>query len=226
MVKAALVTAWPVVQLASGLSRLIAWLLLPFDRSSRLRMSASSAGLRLAVVAMLAGMSAGTVSFALTSSQASDLEGLAKSGVRSSAIVTRSLPEQHNSVEYSFIVGGRTYSGGGFADPPNPSADHLAPGDSVRIVYQPGIRQTHALAHPQQRPLDNVCSLFRWHSSSDWVPPRLTPLVGPLQGARNCTRDTTGDRRPSKLARVWSLSSTDDIPACSHAPLNTSVVRE
>lgn len=137
MVKAALVTAWPVVQLASGLSRLIAWLLLPFDRSSRLRMSASSAGLRLAVVAMLAGMSAGTVSFALTSSQASDLEGLAKSGVRSSAIVTRSLPEQHNSVEYSFIVGGRTYSGGGFADPPNPSADHLAPGDSVRIVYQP-----------------------------------------------------------------------------------------
>ncbi|WP_190867732.1 DUF3592 domain-containing protein [Actinomadura sp. RB99] len=66
---------------------------------------------------------------------------LDKRGVHARATVTRTAPNDHNTVYYTFTVSGTIYSSSDLADPPNPDASHLHVGDQIQIVYD--IRDPH-----------------------------------------------------------------------------------
>jgi hypothetical protein len=56
-------------------------------------------------------------------------------GVHATATVTRTEPNNHNTVYYSFVVAGRNYADSGAAHGPNPEAADLRIGDRIQIVY-------------------------------------------------------------------------------------------
>jgi hypothetical protein len=56
-------------------------------------------------------------------------------GATTEAVVTGLQPKNHNSVEYTFFVGGRRFYGGGFADGPDGDASHHSVGGPIQIVY-------------------------------------------------------------------------------------------
>ena len=60
---------------------------------------------------------------------------VAEHGASATATVLATYPSDHNGIDYSFVVDGKTYQGGWTADPPNPTADELSPGDQITIVY-------------------------------------------------------------------------------------------
>jgi len=64
-------------------------------------------------------------------------------GVHATATVTRTEPNNHDTVHYSFVVAGRTYADSAAnAHSPNPSAADLRVGDRIQIVYDrtdPGV---------------------------------------------------------------------------------------
>ena len=61
---------------------------------------------------------------------------LDRRGVRTQATVIDTEPKNHNTVYYSFVVAGRTYTTGNRAHG-GKSADELRIGESIEIVYDP-----------------------------------------------------------------------------------------
>jgi hypothetical protein len=213
--------------------------LLPFERSTRLSIRGSHVAPRLGVIAILASVGVGTVSFALTSAQASELEGLARTGVRAAATVTR-LPAQHNSVEYIFKVGGSTYHGASFANPPNPSADQLAAGEEIQIVYQAGNPSdscacTPAAEAPGQRLFPLVTAiLFGLGAAAAygaaWVAAdgRLNAPTATQQAAAKI-RPSLGRSRitPRQVVLVWlGLAALEIVGLIRQAPSTTILSAE
>ncbi len=60
---------------------------------------------------------------------------LEQHGVAVMARVTGTEPANHNTVLYSFVANGKTYSSGDRSELPNPYAGQLSVGDRVHVVY-------------------------------------------------------------------------------------------
>ena len=79
-----------------------------------------------------------------------DYAVLQSRGVAGAATVTRSEPNNHNLIYFSYKVDSRVYDSSGRAEAPNPSAAHLQPGDSVQIVYDPANPRIVCACNPSQ----------------------------------------------------------------------------
>lgn len=60
---------------------------------------------------------------------------LSSHGRATTGTVSQSEPDNHDTISYTFVVGGRGYGETDAALPPNPDASHLHPGDHVHVVY-------------------------------------------------------------------------------------------
>ena len=73
-------------------------------------------------------------------------------GVHATATVTRTEPNNHNTVHYSFVVAGRTYTDSGPSyGPNNPSAADLRVGDRIQIVYDRTDPRVSCACEPRER---------------------------------------------------------------------------
>jgi hypothetical protein len=81
-----------------------------------------------------AAVAAGAIYLA-ESSDRSLATALRSNGVVTLARVTGTQPQNHNSVEYTYVVAGKRYEEGCFGDGPEGDASHLAVGQSIHIVY-------------------------------------------------------------------------------------------
>lgn len=61
--------------------------------------------------------------------------GLYRNGTQTNAVVLHTDPRNHNEVQYSYQVDGKTFTSWSNADGPDGTADQLHIGQSIRIVY-------------------------------------------------------------------------------------------
>jgi uncharacterized protein DUF3592 len=73
--------------------------------------------------------------YLVESSDRSLAAALRSDGVVTVARVTGTQPQNHNSVEYSYVVAGKRYEGGYFGDGPEGDASQLAVGQLIHVVY-------------------------------------------------------------------------------------------
>ncbi len=96
-------------------------------------------GVRLGVAFLLIWLGCGVIGALLISAMDHSNQALYSRlehhGVAVNAVVTGTQPSNHNTVFYSFVADGRTYSSSDVSWPPNPEASQLAVGDKVYVVY-------------------------------------------------------------------------------------------
>lgn len=84
---------------------------------------------------IVGGLAFSLLFFALTFSDEADYAALDEHGIHTTATVTRTEPQKHNTVYYTFEVAGTSYSDADLAHNPNPDAADLRVGDTIQIVY-------------------------------------------------------------------------------------------
>ena len=99
---------------------------------------------------------------------ADEYQDFSKHAILAMATVTDAEPQNHNGVGYDYTVEDRLYHGGWFAGRNgNPNADHLKPGDKIRIYYRSD--------YPAQS-----CACDPWEEGRDPAP--FWALIGGLVG--------------------------------------------
>lgn len=131
----------------------------------------------------------------LDHSNQADLHRLDRYGVVVQARVTGTRPRDHNTVVYSYEVGGRTYADGSFAHPPNPEARELSVGDRIHVVYDARDPSVSCACNPRDEAKASqwwrrlIAGLFLGSLVSLVIvlnlEPRLTRLLDGLAGQRH-----------------------------------------
>ncbi len=85
-----------------------------------------------------------------------------KNPAYTTGVVTATAPEQHNSVSYTFVANGTTFSGGGFSESPNPDASELRVGGPVSIVYSADLPTFSCACSPSASLKANSLIFFLW----------------------------------------------------------------
>ncbi|MFL6230830.1 MAG: DUF3592 domain-containing protein [Pyrinomonadaceae bacterium] len=101
---------------------------------SRRELSARDA---IIVATIWLALSVGFALFGVTVLDWRSYHHLAQHGIRTYGQVTAKDPANHQSVRYSYVVGGTSYTGIGQAGEGNPEFDQLREGESVIVVYDP-----------------------------------------------------------------------------------------
>jgi hypothetical protein len=70
-------------------------------------------------------------------------------GARADGVVIALTPENHNTVQYRYAVGGRGYEGQQTPWTPNPPTEELHIGQKVVVVYDPASPGTSVLGDPE-----------------------------------------------------------------------------
>ncbi|MDQ1674794.1 MAG: hypothetical protein QOC98_3356 [Frankiaceae bacterium] len=109
--------------------------------------------------------------------------------------MTGTRPRDHNTVVYSYEVGGRTYADGSFAHPPNPEARELSVGDRIHVVYDARDPSVSCACNPRDEAKASqwwrrlIAGLFLGSLVSLVIvlnlEPRLTRLLDGLAGQRH-----------------------------------------
>jgi hypothetical protein len=95
---------------------------------------------------------------ALTAADASNqrlYSTLIKRGVQVDATVTRTEPQNHSTVFYTFVADGVTHSSSSVSWPPNPAASELSIGDDLYVVYDSADPSTSCACDPQKAAVPN-----------------------------------------------------------------------
>jgi hypothetical protein len=104
----------------------------------------------LVAIAILvgSGLTFGVVTILSADSHRQEAQ-LAERGAIVIGRVTGSFPTEHGTIEYTYVVDGHTYTGGGRVSGSNPRPEQLRPGDNIRIVYDPKAAHVSCACSPQ-----------------------------------------------------------------------------